>query len=55
MKLSQSVKSISYLQTDANIILTDLEKNHQPVIVTQNGQAKAVLPAMKRLKTVSRY
>jgi len=43
MKLSQAVKPISYLQTDANIILADLEKNHQPVIVTQNGQAKAVL------------
>ncbi|MEI6268640.1 MAG: type II toxin-antitoxin system Phd/YefM family antitoxin [Methylococcaceae bacterium] len=43
MKLSQAVKPISYLQTDASIILADLEKNHQPVIVTQNGQAKAVL------------
>jgi len=43
MKLSQSVKPISYLQTDASIILADLEKNHQPVIVTQNGEAKAVL------------
>ena len=43
MKLSQAVKPISYLKTDASIILADLEKNHQPVIVTQNGQAKAVL------------
>jgi len=43
MKLSQAVKPISYLQTDASTILADLEKNHQPVIVTQNGQAKAVL------------
>lgn len=43
MKLSQSVKPISYLQTDASIILADLEKTHQPIIVTQNGQAKAVL------------
>ena len=43
MKLSQAVKPISYLQTDTSIILADLEKNHQPVIVTQNGQAKAVL------------
>ena len=43
MKLSQTVKPISYLQTDASIILADLEKNHQPVIITQNGQVKAVL------------
>lgn len=43
MKLSQAIMPISYLQTDASIILADLEKNHQPVIVTQNGEAKAVL------------
>ena len=43
MKLSAAIKPISYLKTDADIILADLEKNHQPVIVTQNGEAKAVL------------
>jgi prevent-host-death family protein len=43
MKLSQTVKPISYLKSDADSILADLEKNHQPVIVTQNGEAKAVL------------
>jgi prevent-host-death family protein len=43
MKLSQTVKPFSYLKTDAETILADLEKNHQPVIVTQNGEAKAVL------------
>jgi PHD/YefM family antitoxin component YafN of YafNO toxin-antitoxin module len=41
--LRTSVPYYFYLQTDASIILADLEKNHQPVIVTQNGQAKAVL------------
>ena len=43
MKLSQAVKPMSYLKNDANMILTELEATHQPVIVTQNGEAKAVL------------
>ena len=43
MKLSQIVKPISYLQTDANIILAELEQNHQPVIMIHEGQAKVVL------------
>lgn len=43
MKLSQTVKPMSYLKTDGSQILSDLEKTHQPVIVTQNGEAKAVL------------
>lgn len=43
MKLSQAVKPISYLKTDASLILNELETTHQPVIVTQNGEAKAVL------------
>ncbi len=43
MKLSQAIKPISYLKTDASLILSDLETTQQPVIVTQNGEAKAVL------------
>ena len=43
MKLSQAIKPISYLKTDPSTILAELEKTHQPVIVTQNGEAKAVL------------
>jgi len=43
MKLSQAVKPMSYLKTDASKILSELEQTHQPVIVTQNGEAKAVL------------
>ena len=31
MKLSQAVKPISYLQTDASIILADLEKIISPL------------------------
>ena len=43
MKLSEAVKPMSYLKNDANMIITELEATHQPVIVTQNGEAKAVL------------
>ncbi len=43
MKLSEAIKPISYLKGDANVILSELHSSHQPVIVTQDGQAKAVL------------
>lgn len=47
MKLSEAVKPISYLKGDANVILSELHSSHQPVIVTQNGQARAVLQDIK--------
>ena len=34
MKLSQAVKPVSYLQTNANTILEELESNHEPVAIT---------------------
>lgn len=43
MKLSKSVKSISYLKSHTAEILKDLSNNQQPLIVTQNGEAKAVV------------
>lgn len=43
MKLSKSVKSISYLKGHAAELLKELSASQQPLIVTQNGEAKAVV------------
>lgn len=43
MKLSSQIKPISYLKAHAAEIVRDLEESGQPLVITQNGQAKAVL------------
>lgn len=43
MKLSTSVKPISYLKNHASRLIRDLAERHGTLIVTLNGQAKAVL------------
>ena len=43
MKLSTHIKPISYLKTHASKILRQLVEQREPLIITQNGEAKAVL------------
>jgi len=43
MKLSESVKPISYLKAHASEIVRDISENHKTFIITQNGEAKAVV------------
>ena len=43
MKLSTAVKPISYLKTHASRLIRDLSGHQGTLIVTHNGQAKAVL------------
>ena len=43
MNLSKAIKPISYLKSHTAEIFKNLEKNHQPLIITQNGEAKAVV------------
>ena len=43
MKLSSSVKPISYLKTHASKIIRELSDHQGTLIVTHNGQAKAVV------------
>ncbi|HEX4480077.1 MAG TPA: type II toxin-antitoxin system Phd/YefM family antitoxin [Rudaea sp.] len=37
------VKPISYLKANAADMLAQLASEHEPVVITQNGEAKAVL------------
>ncbi len=47
MKLSQAVKPISYVKTHASEIIRDLDEIGGPVIITLNGEAKAVIQGIK--------
>lgn len=43
MRYSSQVKPISYLKANAAEVLKMLAENREPLVITQNGEAKAVL------------
>ena len=43
MRYSSQVKPISYLKANAAEVLVQLTEQRQPLVITQNGEAKAVL------------
>jgi prevent-host-death family protein len=43
MKLSNRVKPISYLKANAPKVIEELEQGAPPLIITVNGEAKAIL------------
>jgi prevent-host-death family protein len=43
MSYSSQIKPISYLKANAAEILTRISEVREPIIITQNGEAKAVL------------
>ena len=47
MKLSESIKSISYLKANAANLIDDINKNQKTFIITQNGEAKVVVQDIK--------
>ena len=43
MKYSRQIRSISYLKAHAAEVVRDLAERQEPLVITQNGEAKAVL------------
>lgn len=43
MKYSTQIKSISYLKANAAQVVRELARQRQPLVITQNGEAKAVI------------
>ncbi len=43
MRLREAVKPISYVKAHAADIIRDINETHGIVVITQNGEAKAVL------------
>jgi prevent-host-death family protein len=47
MKLSSQIKPISYLKANAAEIVRNLEQQQDPLIITQNGEAKVVIQGIE--------
>ena len=47
MRYSTNVKSISYIKANAAEVLDRLKKDRAPMLITQNGEACAVLQDVK--------
>jgi prevent-host-death family protein len=43
MKVSKDIKPITYLKSMASDLFRQINETHRPVIITQNGEARAVL------------
>ena len=43
MQYSSQVKSISYLKANAAAVLQRLAEEREPLVITQNGEARAVI------------
>ncbi len=43
MKYSDQIKPISYLKAHAAEVVRELAENREPLVITQNGEAKAVI------------
>ncbi len=43
MKLSSQIKPISYLKAHAAEIVRNLNEHQEPLVITQNGEAKVVI------------
>lgn len=47
MRLSESVKSISYLKANAADLIEKINKDQKTYIITQNGEAKVIVQDIK--------
>lgn len=47
MKLSDQIKPISYLKAHAAEVVRNLSTQMEPLVITQNGEAKAVIQDIK--------
>lgn len=48
MKLSKAVKPISYIKSHASEVVRDLEGSGEAVVITLNGEAKAVIQDIRQ-------
>jgi len=43
MKANEDIRPVTYLKSRAADLLAQINETHRPVIITQNGEARAVL------------
>jgi len=54
MRMREDIRPVTYLKSRAADLLAQLNKTHRPVIITQNGEPRAVLQdpeSFERMKT----
>jgi prevent-host-death family protein len=47
MRLSETVKSISYLKANAASLIEEINKDQKTFVITQNGEAKVIVQDIK--------
>lgn len=52
MKTSEAVKPISYLKSHASEIIRSISGSHKTLVITQNGEAKAILQDIKKYEQI---
>lgn len=50
MKLSETVKPISYFKSHASEIIREVAEKHSSVVITLNGEAKAILQDIREFE-----
>jgi len=50
MKMSERVKPISYFKSHASEVIRDIMENHSSVVITLNGEAKAILQDIREFE-----
>ena len=43
MKMREDIRPVTYLKSKAADLLDQLNRTHRPVVITQNGEARAVI------------
>jgi prevent-host-death family protein len=43
MNITKDIKPITYLKSKAAVLLNQINETHRPVIITQNGEPRAIL------------
>ncbi|MHB8483240.1 MAG: type II toxin-antitoxin system Phd/YefM family antitoxin [Nitrospiria bacterium] len=54
MKITEDIKPVTYLKSKTADMLNQINETHRPVIITQNGEPRAVLQdpeSYERMKT----
>lgn len=52
MKLSEDVKPISYIKSHASEIIRELSEKNSTVVITLNGEAKAILQDIREYERI---
>jgi len=52
INLAEDIKPISYIKSNTARVLKQIEEKNNPVVITQNGEAKAVLMDVRHYQRI---